>query len=317
MSGWVLVDCATLRGLRDNPVRMSYPRVLEVSIQGLYEVFSKYSLPEDTMPCDCCQSPNADALLHAKPLRELGWKHLASYSACAVMVWGDLNCYKHFLPRIFDLLVNDSDWKKKTPTPEVIFGVLRYGEWRTWPQEEQTAIERLLQAIWETVRSNPPIESGYIDVDQWLCCISQCENDLKPYLNQWESDDRLSASWALSSLILGSTIAYADTDPDPPTLEDTPEWRARIEQWYRLPHRGAFWNRCGTQYLQLQEWVRSPEALGKLRRAELNCGNSDMERELHAAQLCVLEAHTTKWEPAYRDRVFQSAYWDSPSYRLY
>ena len=299
---------------------MNCPKVLEDAIEGLYSAFSEYPLPADTMPCSCCHSENADQLLHAAPLRELQWVHLSDYSTEALMVWGDLDYFKHFLPRIFELTLTASDWRKQTPNPERVFKGVGYGEWRSWPKEEQTAVERVLQAVWETVRRNPPIVGGYIDVDLWLCCISQCGDDLQSYLDQWLDDERLSACWALSSLILGSTIAYTGTDHAKPVWDDGEDhdvMLARVRSWFNLPHRGAFWEGCDTQYSQLQNWVRSADALEKLGRAEISCANPDMERELAAAQRCIREAESTKWEPVYRDRAFQTAYWESPTYRLY
>ena len=297
---------------------MNCPKSLEDAIEGLYVTFSTYRLPEDTCPCPGCHTTNADDLLHAAPLRQLQWSHLADYSTEAIMVWGDLDCYKHFLPRIFELVLTAGEWPK-TPSPESVFHILRYGEWRSWPHKEQEAIERTPQAVWETVRSNPPIEGGYINVDQWLCCISQCDQRLAPYLDQWTDDQRLSAAWALSSLILGSTIAYTDeeTNHEPPVWEGE-ESRAKIEEWSKQqPHRGAFWRNCDAQYGQLQRWVRSAVAGEKLRRAEAECGNAEMEREFRTAQQCLLEARSTKFEVVYRERRFRTAYWKSPVYRLY
>jgi hypothetical protein len=305
--------------MRDNHRYMSCPKVLEDAIERLYMAFSGYQLPEDTMPCGCCHPPGANELLHAEPLRKLEWKHLSGYADEALLVWGDLDCFKHLLPRIFDLVLNAGVWRT-SPAPEQVFKRFHYGEWRTWPQEEQQAVEDMLYAIWETVRSNPPIEGGYIEVDQWLCSISQCEDDLSSYLNQWMSDERLSASWALSSLILGSTIAYTGTDHSAPVWdnnEDHDLMLAKVQGWFKLPQRGPFWKDCDRQYAQLQEWVRSPATLEKLRRAEISCGNSVMEREFVNAQRCIQEARSTKWEPVYRDRLFQTAYWESPNYRLY
>jgi len=293
--------------------------VLQDSIERLYITFSEYALPEDTMPCGCCYPLGANELLHAEPLRKLEWKHLSGYANDALLVWGDLNCFKHFLPRIFDLLLNAGEWPK-TPTPERVFKRFRDGGWRTWSHEEQVAVEGMLQAIWETVRSNPPIEGGYIDVGLWLCSISQCEGDLSGYLNQWTEDKRLSACWALSSLILGSTIAYTGTDHSAPVWdndEDHDLMQAKVQDWFNLPQRGPFWKDCDAQYAQLQEWARSPVALQKLQAAEMSCGNREMEREFTIAQRCIREARSTKWEPVYRDRLFQTAYWKSPTYRLY
>lgn len=293
---------------------MSCPKLLEDAIEGLYAAFAAYPLLDDTMPCDGCHRHVANDLLHAAPLRELQWEHLADYSTDALLVWGDLNCYKHFLPRIFELLLTASDWKKHTPTPGMIFLRFKYGNWRSWQEAEQVAVKTMLDAIWETIRSNPL--GVYINVEQWLCCISQCEADLEPYLERWMNDQRLSSAWALSSPILGSEIAYTGTDHEPPVWKGE-ESRARIEEWFRLPHRSAFWKHCDVQYTQLQEWVRSPLAIEKLHRVEISCGQGEMEREFRAAQQCILEAHITGFEPVYYQRPFQTAYWDSPTYRLY
>jgi hypothetical protein len=296
---------------------MSSPKVLEDAVEKLYAVFSSYPLSDNTMPCSCCHAPHANALLHAKPLRELEWEHLQEYGGDALMIWGGVAEFKHLLPRLLDLVLNAGDWSRDTTNPETVFGHFQRAKWRTWPHDEQRAVENLLHAVWDTVRSNPPIDGGYIDVDQWLCCISQCETDLGPYLDRWMQDQRLSASWALSSLVLGSTIAYTGPDHTRPVWGDDPESIAKISEWYKLPHRGAYWERCSTQYDQLQKWVRSPATLEKLRRAEVECDNSEMEREFATAQRCILEARSTKWEPVYRHRLFQTAFWESPTYRLY
>lgn len=145
---------------------MNRPQVLEDAIEGLYVAFSGYPLPDDTMPCSGCHSADANELLHMAPLRQLEWAHLRKYASEALFVWGDLECFKHFLPRIFDLVLSNPDWKDRIPHPEGVFKKFKYGEWKTWPEDEQAAIKQLLAAIWEAVRSNPPIEGGYIDVDQ-------------------------------------------------------------------------------------------------------------------------------------------------------
>jgi hypothetical protein len=296
---------------------MNCPKLLKDAIEGLYSAFSAYPLPEETFPCPCCHAGDANALLHAASLRELQWEHLAEYSTDALMVWGNLDCYKHFLPRIFELVLTTGEWPQ-TPTPERVFGILRYGNWRSWPRNEQDAIETMLRAVWTTILSNPPIDGGYIDVDQWLCCISQCESDLNPYLDEWINDERVSSAWALSSWILGSEIAYTGpgTEHDPPAWVDASS-EEKIKEWSNQPHSGAFWKHCRAQYAQLEQWLKSPAILDKLKRAELASQNLEIARELETAQRCIQEAPTMKFERVYKKRLYQTAYWDSPTYRLY
>jgi hypothetical protein len=91
------------------------------------------------------------------------------------------------LPRIFELIVTDGE-RHKSPDREFVFSILRYGEWRTWPRAEQDAIELFLRAVWDAVLKDPQREERYRDIESWICAISQPEDDLIPYLRQWENN---------------------------------------------------------------------------------------------------------------------------------
>jgi hypothetical protein len=218
-------------------------KLLGNAIEGLYSAFSKYPLPDQTCPCPCCHPTDVNALLHAAPLRKLQWQHLAGYSTEALMVWGDSDCYKHFLPRIFELVVTDGE-RFKSPDPERVFGILRYGEWRTWPKAEQDAIELFLLALWEAVLKDPPLDGTCPDMESWICAISQSEDDLTPYLRQWEKDESHPACLALSGFLLNSAITRS-----------------------KKHGRNEFWADRDTQYVQLQNWVKSTVVREKLTRA--------------------------------------------------
>jgi hypothetical protein len=84
----IVSDSSPYCRMGDNSKQMSCPKVLRDAIEGLYVAFAGYPLPEDTMPCGCCHTPTADSLLHAEPLRQMGWEHLADYATDALLVWG-------------------------------------------------------------------------------------------------------------------------------------------------------------------------------------------------------------------------------------
>lgn len=221
---------------------MPCSKLLGNAIEGLYAAFSKYPLPDQTCPCPCCHSTDVNALLHAAPLRQLQWQHLGEYSTEALMVWGDTNCYKHFLPRIFELVL--TDWERnKSPDPERVFHILRYGAWRTWPKPEQDAIELFLRAVWDTVLKEPPLDS-YMGIESWICAIGQSEDDLTPYLRQWVEDESRPACLTLSGFLLNSAITRS-----------------------KKQGRNEFWAARDTQYAQLQDWVKSTAVRQKLERA--------------------------------------------------
>ena len=219
---------------------MTFPTLLGNAIEDLYAAFSKYPLPDDTCPCPCCHSTDVNALLHAAPLRQLQWQHLAGYSTEALMVWGDSDCFKHFLPRIFELVLTDG---RNSPDPERVFGILSYGEWRTWPPAEQHAVEVFLRAVWDSVLKEPPLDR-YMGIESWICAISRSEDDLTPYLRQWEMDESHPACLALSGFLLKSAITRS-----------------------KKQGRNEFWADRDTQYAQVQDWVKSTAVRQKLERA--------------------------------------------------
>jgi hypothetical protein len=218
---------------------------LEDAIEGLYSAFAIYPLPQNTDPCTHCHSEADEAKLHSKPLRELELEELRDYACDALWVWGDDRVFRHFLPRIYDLYANIENAPQVFDTPEIIFSKFRYGAWRTWPQNEQAAVERFLHCFWDEILTlTPGAVQEFTDIESWLCSLARAEDDLDPYLSQWLATTSLSASLALSSFILTSAITRSK-----PT------------------GRNAFWEDCEAQYLQLRDWAYTPEVLSKLEAA--------------------------------------------------
>jgi hypothetical protein len=123
---------------------------LKVAVDNLYVTFEPYPLHPDTGPCSCCHNPIDEQKLHGKPLRNLTIKDLEKYAFDALLTWGDVKDFKHFLPRIFELAVLHHDTDTFVD-PEVICGKLRYGDWRSWPEPEQQSIDNFLQILWSSL----------------------------------------------------------------------------------------------------------------------------------------------------------------------
>jgi hypothetical protein len=187
-----------------------------------------------------------------------------SYADDALLTWGDEVVYKHYLPRIFELFLTGSEEELWYISPETLFSRLRYGQWRTWPETEQTAIVAFLHAVWRTIlNDSTPHPDGYMTVESWICTIGQAEDDLSPYLREWLDIETLPACLALSSLLLTSAV----------TLE-------------KNKSKGAFWEKREAQYEQLKEWVRSAAAIQKLESAEIRWGD-EYKGEFEAARRMV------------------------------
>jgi len=161
------------------------PELVE-AIENMYRVFESYRVSADTQPCPCCHSSEDDQRLRSKVLRKLGPKDLYSYATDALYTWGDERDFKHFMPRIFELLIQDS---AEFVDPQSVFSKLLYvspssSSWRTWPIQEQTAISDYSRAVWDAVLASDPddLSNGVYD---WLCTFAQAEGDLSHYLDRW------------------------------------------------------------------------------------------------------------------------------------
>ncbi len=119
---------------------------LQAVLENLYHTFSKYTTA-GIHHCDCgCIDPDNVKKLSSKPLRELETDDLISYHGSALYTWGDLDHYKHFLPRICELISVKRDFSYVTL--DELYCKLDYAEWTNWPENEQQAIMDYVIADW-------------------------------------------------------------------------------------------------------------------------------------------------------------------------
>ena len=71
----------------------------------LYETFKSYRLTGQIPKCPCgCISEKMEIKIYSKPLHELTKEDLVFYLGKAMTTWGEVRHFKHFLPRIFELI---------------------------------------------------------------------------------------------------------------------------------------------------------------------------------------------------------------------
>lgn len=236
---------------------------LHEAIEGLYRVFESYRLDADTEACPCCHSPKDNQRLRSKLLRELGPKDLFSYTMDALYTWGSESDFKHFLPRIFELLTLVGASQSSFVDPESVFGKLTYEScgstsWRTWPTAEQEAISNYSIAVWNAVLDSDP--NGLTDRPyDWLCAFAQAEGDLSPYLDQWLAASSVNAHRNLARMIVWDGVPNA-------TRPNGGYCAGRREQWQ-----------------QLVDWLRRPEVRQKLESSLEQWSDSPFGNELFDA----------------------------------
>ena len=168
------------------------------AIEQLYKVFNKYpanpNMDGSPMYHDLAQWNRA---LLAKPLRELSMEEdLNVYYAKAMTTWGDVNDFKHFLPRIFELLTI-------MPTgimEEVALNKLHYGHYKTWPAAEQAAVHRFLLAFWQVLLNE---ESEWTDAlfNQYFPAIANVFPDFNRLLELWAAANSQEAAQRLAFFV--------------------------------------------------------------------------------------------------------------------
>ena len=213
---------------------------LREAIEQLYKVFNKYpanpNMDGSPMYHDLAQWNLA---LMAKPLRALDIEEdLRVYYFKAITTWGSVNDFKHFLPRIFELLttlpLGIEEW--------VALSKLHYAHYETWPAPEQAAIHRFLLAFWQMLLNE---ESDRIDAlfSDYFPSIANVFPDFKKLLELWAAAESQEAAQRLATFVC-----------------DKEKWLLKKQM---LP---GFYDSEPLGKLFF-EWLHTPTALAKLKQA--------------------------------------------------
>ena len=182
-------------------IRMETDKSLLEAIEKLYKVFSRYPLRKHVEGCPCCVGNDDKRMLESKPLRELTSADLGRYSFKAMTTWGDKDDFRHFLPRIFELLVSERGiWDT-----EIVVGKLGLAEWQRWSEAEKSAVREYFRANWNWLIGRP---RPLIEPDSWLCGMNRAGEDLGVYLDDWASACNSIAYEHLAKFIEHHTPAF-------------------------------------------------------------------------------------------------------------
>jgi hypothetical protein len=174
---------------------------LRDAVERLYVVFAPYPLGE-VQGCPCCVSWSDQSDLRARPLPALTRKQLQHYSDKAMTTWGGVEDFKHFLPRLLELLVEDSFFGGL----ETFAYKLDRADFAYWPLEERQAIEACCRAWWRTLLATFPT---WDRLETYLALFAHVLNDIRPLLEELGASDELATQRHLVRLSLDLSDAYA------------------------------------------------------------------------------------------------------------
>lgn len=160
---------------------MSPNAAVRSALEEVYQVFAGYPLIPSMEG-----SPLYTALaqwnrgIAAKPLRSLSVDDLQLFYFKVLTTWGNTQDFKHFLPRILELLTTyPLDWEEW-----VALDKLNYAQWRTWPAAEQQAIQRYLLVFWQELLTSTA-NLADASIDAYFPAIANVYPDFGALLAVW------------------------------------------------------------------------------------------------------------------------------------
>ncbi|MBN1500491.1 MAG: hypothetical protein JW982_10055 [Spirochaetes bacterium] len=147
------------------------------SINKLYEIFSNVPRPVKIDACPCCVDKKQIFTLLNKQLREITPDEMSGYASSVFLTAGSENDFRYFLPRILDILINNSGW---WPDPEIIGRAMQSYGWNRFTENEQSAISNFFDSVLITDINSPDSDGDFINT--WLCTVSYFYPDWDKYL---------------------------------------------------------------------------------------------------------------------------------------
>jgi hypothetical protein len=231
--------------------------LLQLAVDKLYITFAKYPLQKliTKLPgLRLAEDPN----LYKRPLKAISGKELDGLAIGGYEEWGITKDYKHFLPRILDLLAFEpEEIVGGFDASLILFNLYQSLASRDWDDEavqELEAIETYLLALWRVVLKNFPDflsteailhgSSFILSTDDLFRGIALVVRNIEPFLKAWRDNNSVDAFRHLSHFI----ISHSDSI-----------WRDWELQGY--------WEPCLEKMQQIIAWLLDPGTKQSLEQA--------------------------------------------------
>jgi hypothetical protein len=156
---------------------------LEVQIANLYDVFRVYTVIHPIAGSPIAVSKEMQDALAAKPFRLMTGEDLDRFAFKAMSTWGTETDFKHFLPRILELLAFDRYSFSVAWGSLIIYKLVDAGL-SDGPENERQCVLAYLHALWDYILEVYPSRS--IEVWDFVERIHHVDS-LEFYLDVWQS----------------------------------------------------------------------------------------------------------------------------------
>jgi hypothetical protein len=149
---------------------------LHAAIGGFYATFASYPLKRVIVGCPHCVSRADSDALHMRALDALTADDVRYYATKAMTTFGDAEDFKHFLPRLLELLARELEacgsggaGEDLGFNEEILGGKLALAGYTGWPVVEREAVERFLDAMWGALLARFPTT---LEAETFLCFLA-------------------------------------------------------------------------------------------------------------------------------------------------
>jgi len=230
------------------------------AIERLYTTFAPYPLHQYVEGCPCCVSSSDQANIRSKPLRSLIERDIGRYAAKALTTWGTVADFKHFLPRLLELVITDPVFNEA-----ILASKLQRAQWYQWPRHEREAIDAYLMALWHYVLLCDDPRCLGRSVDDWVTFIGGVVDDLSPFLTLWQDSAATTARRHLASFVCdNSDTLLGKNKLGSVWWKDRPSQMRQTAQWLADPQiqdilERAFFDHDSQPYAE--EFAQAADAL--------------------------------------------------------
>jgi hypothetical protein len=178
---------------------------LAAALQQAYQVFANLPRPAHLEAAPHRDGDRMLSSLTAAPLRELTGEQIGPYAGCAITTVGSERDYRHFLPRILELAVQEPVWIGAEPP--VIAGRLKRADWETWPADQRDAGLLVFQEAFRWAMEAHPNDA---DASNWLCGVATLNASVGELLAVWRHSRSPNAALQLASFATANFGALAN-----------------------------------------------------------------------------------------------------------
>ena len=179
---------------------------LRDSIDNLYTVFGKYhGNPKMKGSPVYGHLDTWNSCLFSRRLNELDEEDLFRFTGKAMTTWGEVEDYKHFLPRIFELTA-----LYKTPYEIwIAFEKLECGDWQNWNIKEQEVIHEYMIALFENLLHDES-ENAKWNFPDYFIALGRFYPNFMLLLEMWDTTNTKASIIHLTKFIINEVHPIFD-----------------------------------------------------------------------------------------------------------